>query len=324
MEPTTQSHNNEASAKDSPCDDLIPLMRLELDKHNVLTAGKTDAEVQGIYDGWREKRAAEKEDRERRAVEERRERAEAALLEGLRKTLDNAGIDHQGMTREQMQAHADGIRREWESKQREAAAEQTRKERQRVSDHRFLSSGCPARHVVNMYNRLDENKPWLDTLNLLSGKLPAGFIVALLGKRGTGKTQLAVALIRKACNVGHTARYVKALDLFREIRGAYTPVARGQAGEREEDVIDRLASVGLLVIDECHQRGETPFEQNTLINLLDRRYDGMRATVLISNQTRAEFSASMGDSVVSRIHESGEAIECNWESHRKPGQWKEA
>jgi hypothetical protein len=38
----------------------------------------------------------------------------------------------------------------------------------------------------------------------------------------------------------------------------------------------------------------------------------------VSNQTRLAFAKSMGSSVVSRIHEAGEVIECEWGSFRKP------
>jgi DNA replication protein DnaC len=134
---------------------------------------------------------------------------------------------------------------------------------------------------------------------------------------------LAVSVIDHVCHAGKSARYIKALDLFREIRRAFVPVERGRSAESEADLVEQLAGYSLLVIDECHQRGETAWEQNTLVNLLDRRYDAMRATILVSNQTREEFSAAMGDSIVSRIHETGDAIVCEWGSFRRPGAWRE-
>lgn len=91
--------------------------------------------------------------------------------------------------------------------------------------------------------------------------------------------------------------------------------------------MDRLTAYDLLVIDECHQRGETAFEQNTLTNLLDRRYDARKCTILIANQSKAEFSESMGDSVVSpnlrggrdlrlRLAELPQAWNVAWERRR--------
>lgn len=152
-------------------------------------------------------------------------------------------------------------------------------------------------------------------------------MVALLGIRGNGKTQLAIALIRAACEAGRSGRYVKRLDLSRAIRRTFAAPAagRGRAVETEADVIDELAGVGLLVIDEVHQSGESDFDANVLVNLIDRRYDAMKSTILVTNhQTREDFSKAVGDSIVSRLHETGEVIVCDWPSYRRPGMWREA
>lgn len=322
MEITDKNPDTGESRKVSLSDEAA-LMLVELDKHGVTVPWREGEEaVRKCHAEWREKREQARTELAERAEAERRQRAEELRLEGMRQSLRNAGIEPFGMDAGAMQEKLAELQQQWEARRLEAEAEQRRQRQRKLAETRFNASGCPARHVANMESPLDTNERWLATLDQLTEKLNGGFLVGLLGRRGTGKTQLAVALIRRACNAGHACRYIKAMDLFREIRGAYTPVARGQAGESEGDVIERLASVGVLVIDECHQRGDTPFENNTLTNLLDRRYDAMLATVLISNQEKGEFAASMGDSVVSRIYECGAAIWCDWESYRKPGQWQ--
>ena len=77
------------------------------------------------------------------------------------------------------------------------------------------------------------------------------------------------------------------------------------------------------MIDEVHERAVTQAENATLINIIDRRYDARRCTVLIANQDKSEFAAAMGPSIVSRIHETGEALECDWPNFRRPGGWKQ-
>ena len=67
-------------------------------------------------------------------------------------------------------------------------------------------------------------------------------------------------------------------------------------------------------------RGETEFENRVLDNLVDLRYDAGLDTILISNQTREEFGKPLGLTIISRIHESGDIIECKWESFRKREQ----
>jgi hypothetical protein len=185
---------------------------------------------------------------------------------------------------------------------------------------RFSISQCPQRHRESgSIAESIENERWFETLQSLIGasKTGRGFTVALLGNRGTGKSQIGVELIRRCCLV-MPCLYAKASDIFREIRSTYIP----KSSITEKDVFNRFAKVPLLVIDEVHQRGDTTAENNALIQIIDARYDAKRDTMLIANQTKEEFAAAIGSSVVSRIHETGEAIVCDWPSFRKPGTWK--
>lgn len=140
-----------------------------------------------------------------------------------------------------------------------------------------------------------------------------GGLVVLLGKRGTGKTQLAVCLLAEACRAGKTGRYLKALDLFREIRNCYR-----KDGPSELETVDKLCGLGCLVLDEAHERSDSEWENRTLTNIIDRRYDAVRSTVLVSNMDKAGFAESVGPSIVSRIHECGRTKVCDWASFRTP------
>lgn len=176
----------------------------------------------------------------------------------------------------------------------------------------LLNGGFPRRHIETLDACRDEREhPWRLALDGLLPRLDSGILIPLLGRRGTGKTQLAVALASALIqrDPSATVRYVKAADLFRQLREA---MHEG----REAAALESLRRVSLLVIDEAHERGHTDYEDRTLVGLIDKRYDAMRDTLLIANQTRAEFAASIGASVVSRIHEVGEALECDWPSFR--------
>lgn len=198
-----------------------------------------------------------------------------------------------------------------------SAAEEARQEhRRRVADL-FERSECPPRHVLRL-SELDDNPRWMAAREKLLNGIENNHIIALLGIRGPGKTQLAVSAIWELSNRLKTSRYLKALDLFREIRSTYNASAGGPS---EKSVIRLLCRLDLLVIDELDQRAETTFEQNALVNLIDRRYDAKRPTLLISNQPSDGFAQMMGDSVVSRMceHNSGTVIICDWPSYRTGG-----
>jgi len=144
----------------------------------------------------------------------------------------------------------------------------------------------------------------------LAGRLNTGFLVALIGLRGCGKSQLAVELVRESCRRGAPAVYTTAMDIFIDIRDAY------KLQESERAVLSRFQRPTLLVIDEAQERGESAWEDRMLTALIDHRYSQMRDTVIISNLTRAAFEASIGASIVSRMSETGGIIECNWPSFR--------
>jgi DNA replication protein DnaC len=144
--------------------------------------------------------------------------------------------------------------------ERTAAIETRRREyegilRRQRAEELFKASGCPERQAN--IGKIDPGSKWQASLELLSGQLrfANGFIVAILGQRGTGKTQLAIALVRRACAAQLRCRYIKASDLFRSIRSTY---GRSDKQETEEEVFNRWVSYDLLVIDESHERGETP------------------------------------------------------------------
>ena len=151
-------------------------------------------------------------------------------------------------------------------------------------------------------------------------------IVAFLGGRGPGKTQMAAEVARegkwprdaKVWN-GHqsvrdqTALYRRAMDIFLDLRDA----ARNDSDTSEKKVLQRLESVGLLVIDEFQERGGSEWENRIICNLLDKRYSAERPTILIANYTREEMANALSPSVKDRIRENGKAIIFDWESFRK-------
>lgn len=166
------------------------------------------------------------------------------------------------------------------------------------------------RHAL-IAGKLTEPESWVRAGDSILRKLGEGFLVALLGTRGGGKTQLAVEIIRHSCWRERSCRYVKTLDLFLELRGTYA-----ERNNSEESVLTRFSKVDLLVLDEAGVRGETDFENRMLTHLIDTRYDAKKDTLLISNQRPEEFAKSIGPSISDRLRECGGIIECTWASFR--------
>jgi DNA replication protein DnaC len=156
-----------------------------------------------------------------------------------------------------------------------------------------------------------------------------GGLIVAYGGRGTGKTQMAFHLARNAnfpnalfmpiYKNGFTpetkprpAIYTKAMEIFLECKHSFN---RKDAPTVKE-ILQKLEDAAFLIIDEAQVRGETKFEDDMLTHLIDKRYDGERATMLITNLGRKEFAATLSPSIISRIEQIGCGIDCNWQSYR--------
>lgn len=316
----------EASKKTSPCDDEIELMRLSLARQGRLSAGATDQRVREEFAALQVESAVALEAARVKREAEAKTAMRQSVVNSLKTRLRHYKIDATGMTEDQMRQRltaAEASAREiHEQKKREEATHEARRKAARL----FAEAGCPPRHIEHLSNiDPDENPKWREIRDLLAKQATyrKGYLVALLGKRGPGKTQICTSVIQLCCESLLRCRYVKAQELFRDLRRAYTPVAKGERAETETGIVERWASYDLLVIDETQVRSDTAFEDVALTNLIDRRYDAMRCTILVANQTKEEFGHSMGSSIVSRLHETGEAIVCDWPSYRKPGSWRQ-
>ncbi len=203
----------------------------------------------------------------------------------------------------------------WEARQKaqlEEDREFERKVKIQRGDSLFFNSGVPLRHARKIAQEPQQG-PWLDSFKKARETLGGGVILAFMGKRGAGKTHMATALIRHSCSNLKQAVYVKAITVFLTVRKCYK-----SDGVDELSVIKEFCNPSLLVIDAMEERGETPFEDRILNHIIDARYDALKDTILITNQTPEAFSESVGPSVVSRIHEAGEKIVFDWDSFRKP------
>lgn len=134
--------------------------------------------------------------------------------------------------------------------------------------------------------------------------------IVMLGARGTGKTHLACCVVREFCARGLSARYATTADYLLAITSTFD--GRGI----EVEVFRHFCSPQLLVLDEFHERTGGKWDDLKLTQLVDRRYAEQRPTLLISNLTCEEFEKSAGASIVSRVHDGGKLIECNWRSLR--------
>ena len=103
-----------------------------------------------------------------------------------------------------------------------------------------------------------------------------GFIIS--GPVGSGKTHLlAAALARLVLEGGVEARYLEISLLFADIRRGF------QEGKSGGEIIGPLSEVDVLAIDELGRGRGSPFEMETLEELIARRYNAGRTTLFATN-----------------------------------------
>lgn len=137
---------------------------------------------------------------------------------------------------------------------------------------------------------------------------------AFIGGCGTGKTHLAVGMIRALIDAGFTAKYANVPEAIARVKATYG----ANRTESEEQVIESFTSPDLLVLDEVGVQFGTETENLVLFRILNRRYEDMKPTVLISNVTMDKLTAFVGERVIDRLSEGGGGIlEFTWESARQ-------
>lgn len=179
---------------------------------------------------------------------------------------------------------------------------------------------APRRHVENYEQGNTQKKRWPDPAEAVLLKLKAlkpGWICALLGGPGLGKTQMAVDLMFSVTHRSIPLQpvnvyFMSAMEFFIRIKSAMSP----KAEETTEGIMKNLRCKKLLVIEEISRRAQTDFENNLLFELINTRYSDKTNTLLIDNSTPQMLAGSLDAALLGRIKETGGIVECNWPSFR--------
>ena len=145
-------------------------------------------------------------------------------------------------------------------------------------------------------------------------RLKAGTGLVMTGNCGTGKNHLAVS-IAKSIIRDHLAK-VEITDVMRLTR-AVKSTWRHNAEMTEEDVIERFASLDLLIIDEVGVQFGSPTEMTILQEIINARYESILPTILISNLTFDQLKETIGERIVDRVTDGGRnRLAFGWGSFR--------
>ncbi|ATZ95323.1 ATP-binding protein [Dickeya fangzhongdai] len=140
-----------------------------------------------------------------------------------------------------------------------------------------------------------------------------GSSLVMTGRPGTGKTHLAVAVMRALIERHDVDTYMTtAQRIIRAMRDSWR-----QGGDRTEyDVLSFYCEKDLLVIDEVGMQHGTDSERLLVSEVINTRYERMLPNILISNYTRDEMDGFLGYRAMDRVMESSAVLVFDWDSYR--------
>jgi DNA replication protein DnaC len=131
----------------------------------------------------------------------------------------------------------------------------------------------------------------------IDANLDAGRGMWLVGDSGTGKTTLAMLVSKAAIEAKRTTAIYSMPRLMAVLR---------EAIESEDGLLgllDRLATVDLLHIDDLGAEHRTDWVLEQLYSIVNTRYEDERAIVITTNNMPAELEEQIGKRTVSRLVE---------------------
>jgi DNA replication protein DnaC len=173
----------------------------------------------------------------------------------------------------------------------------------------LIERGVPKRHAESSFE------------TCYGGRRPQETPCLLTGPAGTGKTTLAVCLVREvALRDGFDkVLFVKETTLARELREA----VRDDDG-RGSRMMEAARRVYFLVLDDMGKVAPTPFMREQIFGLLDHRHSEELSTVITTNLSLEEFSrlygANYAEALLSRLNEMGEVLNFKGKDRRLAGK----
>lgn len=142
-----------------------------------------------------------------------------------------------------------------------------------------------------------------------------------MGPCGVGKTHLAVAIIRGLIEEkGASCLFYEFSWLLKEIQNSYNPVAH----DSELKVLDPIFKADVLVLDELGASKPTDWVRDTMMLIINTRYNRKKITIFTTNyldNPRNAHEESLEDRISvrlrSRLYEMCIDIELGGEDYRK-------
>lgn len=139
-----------------------------------------------------------------------------------------------------------------------------------------------------------------------------GLIMA--GPSGSGKSHLAVAIVKAIAETGKSAIFQSVPELLARLRMTYD---KNNEGEKEDEILEQLAQCDLLVLDDIGAEKTSAWTEERLYLLIDRRYRDKRATIVTTNLNYNEIEKILGTRAMDRLLETCGIVKLTAGSYRR-------
>lgn len=164
----------------------------------------------------------------------------------------------------------------------------------------YTLAGHPNSRARSVGSTWLKSKPWDQEV---------GANMVIMGPVGTGKTGLAIGLLREANLAGVQVLYTNVPDILTAMTGL--------KWEDKGRQMSRYQNVPLLLLDDLGAEHVKDWSAAMLYEVVEGRYRNGAPTIVTTNKSKREMREHVGDRVVSRVFDGAVELDLGGEDLRK-------
>ncbi len=144
--------------------------------------------------------------------------------------------------------------------------------------------------------------------------------LVFMGPVGVGKTHLSVAIMRTLIEKGVSSLFYEFGSLLKEIQNSYNPISQTS----ELKVLEPVFQAEVLVLDELGASKPTDWVRDTMMQIINTRYNDRKLTIFTTNYLDGRRSEKdeileerIGVRLRSRLYEMCKTVHIEGEDYRK-------
>ena len=179
------------------------------------------------------------------------------------------------------------------------------------------SASIPPMFIMKNFESFKPNTP-RRTRNLkmsrefINNYIPGNRGLMFMGTCGTGKTHLAVSLLRELIQKGYSGLFYNVITLLDDLRATYA----FDNTATQWPILDKVYGIDILVLDDLGAEKTSGWVNDRLYAIINHRYERKKTTLVTTNRDIPELREQIGERIYSRLEEMCERILFEGEDYR--------